>query len=137
MFESQNSGTGFSGEVPPRSVLVVEDDGLIALTLEDTVRDFGVHNVHVANTAELARLAADEGQFDCAILDVLIGHDETYDIADRLALRNVPFLFCSAFTRDQLIERHRHRPWIGKPYRDEDLLAWLTSLMGAVVPSPA
>lgn len=103
-----------------RSILIVEDEGLIALMMEDIARSMGVEEVHccadLASAIDLARTA----DIDCAVLDRHVRDGETMEIADILAERDVPFVFLTGSGAEALDARHRHRPILSKPFADDD-----------------
>lgn len=114
---------------PLGAVLIVEDDALLSMMMEQLVREMGARQIVVAaNPAEAARALADT-RFDCAILDVLTRDGSTYAIADALSAKGTPFIFCSGVQAEELEERHRHRPLLGKPYRDSDLQVYLRNAL--------
>jgi CheY-like chemotaxis protein len=99
------------------SVLIVEDEPLIAMMLEDFVDTLG----HVvAGTADnvataLERVAA--GGFDVAILDVhLRGGEPCWPVADALADRDVPFLLATGGHTTPPPARHAAAPTLPKPF---------------------
>lgn len=100
----------------PTRVLVVEDEVLIGIVLEDILDMLG-HTV-AGNAATLgeARLLADAGEFDVAILDVNIDGAEVYDFADRIDAAGKPIVFATGSHPDSLPERFRERPVLEKPY---------------------
>jgi CheY-like chemotaxis protein len=119
-------GGAFSAtQRPLRSVLVVEDDGLLSLMLQDLVRDAGAANVFPCRDAQSAFAVLNAESLDCAILDVSMHGGTTYDLADALAARDIPFLFCTGIDPRDLNERHRERPVLTKPYSDADFHAVL------------
>ena len=76
-------------------VLIVEDEALVALDLEMTVRGEGGTVVGPYGRLGAAMRAADEATFDLAVLDIMLGREEVYPLARRLKERGVPFLFHS------------------------------------------
>ncbi|MBV9842239.1 MAG: response regulator [Sphingomonadaceae bacterium] len=100
-----------------RSVLIVEDEPLIAMMLEDFVDSLG-HNV--AGTVDcvadaLARV--EEGGFDVAIVDVhLRGGEASWPVADALADRGIAYLFSTGGYTSPAPERHRNAPTLSKPF---------------------
>ena len=59
---------------------------------------------------------------DFVILDVLtIDGEPDFSIADALASRGIPFIFCSGHHGDVIAERHRGKPFLSKPFGDADL----------------
>lgn len=112
------------------TILVVEDDGLLAMMLEDLVRDAGAAGVIVSRDPAHALRAAVEEPLDCAILDISVWGSSTIGVADVLAERGIPFMFCSGFTANDLEERHRQRPLLAKPYSDAEFKAALAATLG-------
>ena len=96
-------------------VLVVEDEVLIGMVLEDILEMLGCRLAGSAATMEEAwRLA--EGEFDVAILDVNIGADPIFPLADMLRERGVPIVFATGSLPDSLPERFGDCPVLEKPY---------------------
>ena len=63
-------------------------------------------------------------------IDVSMHGGTTYELADTLAARGVPFLFCTGIDPRDLNERHRGRPVLTKPYSDADFRAALAKTLG-------
>jgi CheY-like chemotaxis protein len=116
---------------PLRSVLVVEDDGLLSLMLQDLVHDAGAAKVFPCRDSGSAFEVLNCEPLDCAILDVSMHGGTTYDLADALAARDIPFLFCTGIDPRDLSERHRGRPVLLKPYSDADFRAVLAQALAA------
>ena len=71
-----------------RRILVVEDEALIAMDLEWTLRQSGCEVVGpVATLGDAVRAAATEHPLDGAILDVNLGRERVFPVADLLADR--------------------------------------------------
>jgi two-component system, response regulator PdtaR len=77
------------------TVLVVEDEFIIALDLSETVQDLGYDIEGPFADNEHAFDAIDREMPDCAILDVYVGDGEVYPLADALAEAGVPLIFHS------------------------------------------
>ena len=115
-------------------LLVVEDEALIAMMLEDMLADLGCIVADVAGTLDtgLARAADAALSVDGAILDVNLGGECVYPVAERLASRGVPFVFCTGYGLSGLTPDFAHVPTLAKPYQTRDLESLLTSaLVGA------
>jgi DNA-binding response OmpR family regulator len=109
-------------------ILVVEDEALIAMDLEWTLRERGCEVVGpVATLADAVHAAATEHPLDGAILDVNLGHERVFPVADVLADRGVPFMFLTGYEREILPARHRGRTVLAKPYRTEELVRLLAN----------
>ncbi|MGR3463285.1 response regulator [Limimaricola sp.] len=77
-----------------KTVLVVEDEVLIALDINECLEDAGAHVLYGRNLRQgLQRL---EHAIDVALLDVSLGHTETcLPIVEKLRERGVPFVLHS------------------------------------------
>lgn len=113
-----------------RRVLIVEDEMTIALMIEDTLLDLGAEIVGPASRLDAALRLATEASIDAAVLDVNIRGGDTYAVADALADRDIPFVFCSGYSDWAVTERHRHRPRLSKPYSAIDLAERVLQLFG-------
>jgi len=67
---------------------------------------------------------------DAAVLDVNLGNELSFPIADALTAARVPFLFLTAYNTVIPIA-HRHRPVIPKPFLAEALVAELARVVAA------
>ena len=100
-----------------RSVLVVEDEPLIAMMLEDYLDSLGHKVVGVVETVDEAMARIDEGGFDVAIMDVhLKGGEKIWPVADRLAGEGRPFILCTGGHIEPPPPEHAHAPVLSKPY---------------------
>lgn len=103
-----------------RSVLIVEDEGLVAMMMEDLVRELGVRDVHICSDVASALALLDSADLDCAVLDLWVRDGSSIAVADALAERDVPFLFSTGSGADAIEKRHSHRPALNKPFTDDD-----------------
>ena len=76
-------------------VLVVEDEALIALLMEDWLREAGIDVVGPCATVAEALKATRENPVSAATLDFRLSGETTEVLADTLARLGVPFIFCS------------------------------------------
>ncbi len=82
-----------------RRILVVEDEFLVSLLTIDALESVGCEIVGpAAHLAEAVRLAQSES-LDAAVLDIDIGGEMIWPVAEELQRRGVPFLFLSAVTQ--------------------------------------
>lgn len=113
-----------------RRVLVVEDEMMVLINIEDALADFGCTSVAVAATVDQALTLIRTRDFDVALIDVNLGGQTSYPVADALATRGVPFVFSTGYSDPGLGGDHRHRPVLQKPYRDAQLAEVLAGLLG-------
>jgi CheY-like chemotaxis protein len=111
-----------------RRVLVVEDSALIALDLEQTLLDCGVTVVGPFGSVRGALPFAGNG-LDAAVLDINLGEEDVFPVADALADAGIAFMFLTGHSDSKLPARHRGRPVVRKPYSPSQLATMLLSLM--------
>jgi CheY-like chemotaxis protein len=104
-----------------RSVLIVEDEMIVAMLIEDLMRELGVVDVHICPDAASALQIVETCAIDCAILDLRIRDGSSTPVADALAEKAIPFVFSSGSDAGALEERYADRPMISKPFLDDDL----------------
>lgn len=115
------SETEAAGPLSGRRVLVVEDEVAIAMLMEDMLLDLGAEVVGpVARLVEALKVAGSEA-VDLAILDVNLGGEPIYPVAEALAARGVPFLFSTGYGSQGISEEFRERPVLQKPFMQADL----------------
>lgn len=83
----------------PSSVLVVEDNLIIAMDAEDIFLGMGSRDVVVASSvdAALLEILRQPVPFDFALLDINLGSETSFPIARELSKLGVPFLFASGY----------------------------------------
>jgi DNA-binding response OmpR family regulator len=98
------------------SILVVEDEPLIAMMLEDFLESLG-HRVHATcESVSEAQQAVETGGFELAILDVNLKGESVWPVAGRLRARNVPFVLATGGHVDPPPPEFLNAPVIEKPY---------------------
>lgn len=114
-----------------RSVLIVEDDFLIADAMIDSLQAAGASVVGPLGWIDetLAFLDDDPPAFDCAVLDVNLHGDKSYPIADRLLALDIPFVFTTGYDARAVASRYRDHPRCEKPINERGLLTLLTRCM--------
>jgi DNA-binding response OmpR family regulator len=110
-------------------VLVVEDEFLVAMLIEDMLTSAGCVVAGPIPRLSDALDAVDRGTYDAAVLDVNLGGDRVYPVADALSRRNVPFVFITGYGTSGLPGEYAERPRLGKPFKMADLLDTLSSVV--------
>ena len=117
------------GGTGAKRILVVEDEPIVALSLQDMLADMGYEVVGPAfRLAAALELAASE-DIDAAILDVNMGDGESYGVAARLAARSIPYLFATGYGRRGIEPGHDAIAVLQKPYREAQVEAALRELL--------
>jgi DNA-binding response OmpR family regulator len=118
-------------QVSHRSILVVEDDPLLAMDLEWTLKQAGFAVIGPAiTTTEAFNLLRDHSP-DLIILDLNLGGEMAFPVADHLARTGIPFLILSGHSRWMMPAQHRNRPFVQKPYVAATLLRKVRAMLNA------
>ena len=99
-----------------RSILIVEDEPLIAMMLEDFLESLGHLVAGTCDSVQGALAKVELGGFDLAILDVNLKGDSVWPVASRLRERNVPFVIATGGHVDPPPPEFNNAPVIEKPY---------------------
>jgi DNA-binding response OmpR family regulator len=100
-----------------RSVLIVEDEPLIAMMLEDFLDSLGHRVVATCDSVDDALGWADNGGFDIAIIDVRLRDGKSvWPVADRLAEKGTPFIVATGGHVEPPPVQHADAPVLSKPY---------------------
>jgi DNA-binding response OmpR family regulator len=86
-----------SSPLRERRILVVEDEYLIAMSLQDALESAGSIVLGPAPSVDKAiKIIDSEPHIDAAVLDVNLGGVLAYPVADMLIARKIPFVFTRA-----------------------------------------
>lgn len=109
-----------------RTILIVEDEYLIAIDLALRLGDLGAEIVGPAGTVAeaLALVERVADTLDGAVLDVNLRDERVYPVADALAARGVRFVFASGYDAALMPPAYADVPRSGKPI-DVSLIARL------------
>jgi CheY-like chemotaxis protein len=114
------------------SILVIEDEPLIAMMLEDFLESLGHRVVDTVDTVTEALARIDGERFDVAILDVqLKGGEVGWPIADRLLAKGVPFVLATGGHVEPPPAAHAAAPLLAKPYTIDAIPVALDAACGA------
>lgn len=108
------------------NILIVEDEGLVAMELEENLLREGYNVVDIADNCNDACEAHRKHQADLILLDVNIkGPCDGIGTAVKLMeIREVPFIYLTAFTDLVTVERAKHTfpaAYLSKPYQVTNL----------------
>jgi CheY-like chemotaxis protein len=104
-----------------RRVLVVEDEAMVAMLVEDMLTELGHSVVGPAMRLDQALPLAREAEFDFAILDVNLGGQLSFPVADVLRARGIPFIFATGYGRNGVEEAYRDTITLMKPFERSDV----------------
>jgi DNA-binding response OmpR family regulator len=98
------------------SVLVIEDEPLIAMMLEDFVDLLGHDVAGTCDSIAGALAKIGNTSFDVAILDVHLRDGVCWQVADALIAADKPFLIASGGFVEPPPEQHRGARLLAKPF---------------------
>jgi CheY-like chemotaxis protein len=102
-------------------VLLVEDQMIVAMEIEDTLRGLGCVVVGPVGTLESAVRLAREEALDAAVLDVSLDGDYVFPVAEELKRREIPFIFATGCGDHILPDKWHGQVHLGKPFNREQL----------------
>ncbi len=104
-----------------RRILVVEDEPLIAMDIEAELTSRGWEAVICVGTASAALKLLDTEEITAAVLDINLRGSKSFQIADVLERRNIPFLFLSGDSGESRPDDLKGRPLLSKPINYQHL----------------
>tara|TARA_R100001143_G_scaffold62349_1_gene65458 strand:+ start:529 stop:924 length:396 start_codon:yes stop_codon:yes gene_type:complete len=116
-------------------VLVVEDEGMVAMLIEEMLEDLGC--VVVDSVARLAKASsvARTIDVDLAMLDVNIAGQLVFPVAAILRDRNIPILFSTGYGVSGLQGEFALLPVLHKPFSQSALQEQITVALGITTSS--
>ena len=127
----KNASAGHAATLKGKQILIVEDEALVAILMEDELRNAGAEVVGpVASVGEALRLidkAAFNGALSAAVLDVSLAGELVDPVADRLASLGVPFVFATGYSEGFKTAGHA-APVLHKPFDPSHLVAAIEAL---------
>lgn len=104
-------------------LLLVEDDYFIASDVALWLENNGARVVGPVGTVgeALDAFAEHPAGIDVAVLDINLGRERVFPVADALAAAKCPFLFLTGYDKEAIPEAYRHVARCPKPL-DRDLL---------------
>lgn len=123
-------GAGLSKDV---SVLLLEDQMLIAMDVESMLGEYGISDVTTTNSVAETMLKLRSSTPDVAVLDVNLGQGTSISVAEELVRRSIPFVFATGYGDGTMIpDAFSGVPIVRKPYDADALVA----AMAGVLQSP-
>ncbi|MCF7701767.1 response regulator [Loktanella sp. M215] len=111
------------------NILIVEDEWLIALDMEMVIKDLGHTVIGPAANVAAALLLIERSEIDIAFLDISLGSEQSYPLADTLHDRKIPVTFLSAYTTMDLPSRFRDFDLLQKPVAAKDLSRQISKML--------
>ena len=103
------------------SVLLVEDEAIVAMMMADALADLGFRVVGPCNSVDEALAVKAANHIDAAILDVNLRGALVYPLAESLVEEGIPLAFVTGYGAESIDSRFSHVPLLQKPINADDL----------------
>jgi DNA-binding response OmpR family regulator len=126
---SGNEGIPVDAVLTGRSILVVEDDVVLATDLTALLTESGCRVVLPTTSIAAALSTIVHYVVDAAILDVNVQNEWVFPVAHALERARIPFLFLTAYAADSIPAEHRDKPFVQKPHIPRELIGSVVRLL--------
>ena len=110
------------------SILIVEDEPLIALDLHAALCAVGAGIIAATDATEALRLIR-RNEISAAVIDVKLGNRDSGEICQALFHLRVPFLFYTGHANADLLKAWPEVPVFAKPARTSEVVACIGNLV--------
>lgn len=110
-------------------ILVVDDEPLISLMVEGWLNELGCEVVGPAGSVQAGLDLIASRELDGAILDINLGGQDCYVVANTLRQRGVPFAFASGDSEVGAAKSFKDPIFLRKPFDFEGVKAVLGKLL--------
>jgi PAS domain S-box-containing protein len=114
-------------------ILLVEDEPLVAMMMNGFLDQLDCHVVGPCNTPFEALAFLKDNALDGAILDINLGGETVYPVADALVRLGIPFVFVTGYGSESVDSRFSQVKRLEKPIGFESLRETVRELCEAVV----
>jgi len=112
-------------------ILVVDDEPLISMLVEDWLVELGCEVVGPARSVQEGLDMAGNAELDGAILDINLGGNNSYAVAETLERRGVPFAFATGDSAVDASAGFANPILLSKPFDFEGVKTVLSQLLGS------
>ncbi len=114
-----------------RTALVVEDNVVLAMDMVDSLSRLGADRVETAASVDEALRLLEKNEYDFAILDLNLRGTVSFDVAETLVRRDLPFLFVTGYGNTlDMPATLKDIPILTKPLDDATFTVGLERLFG-------
>ncbi|MFK7958623.1 MAG: HWE histidine kinase domain-containing protein [Lysobacterales bacterium] len=116
----------------PNTVLVVEDSLMVALDTAEMLERMGVNRILTCATIDQAMRELEEITPDCAIMDISLRRGTSFELAETLVARQIPFCFATGYgSENKIPEALSQVTVLTKPVDEKTLRTTVESLTRA------
>jgi CheY-like chemotaxis protein len=95
--------------------LLVEDETVVAMMMAEALTELGFSIVGPCGSTAEAIAAIAETKVDAAILDINLGDELVYPLADALKAEGIPLVFVTGYGAESVDSRFAQTPLLQKP----------------------
>lgn len=117
-------------------ILVVEDEMLVAFLIEDCLSKLGHKTVGPTPRVDEALKLLESENPDIALLDINLGGEWVYPVAELLVEKDIPFIFLSGYGERGLPAEWKESRVIEKPFSLENLRSGIESTFAGASSTP-
>lgn len=103
------------------SVFIVEDEPILAMNAEDMLNELGHTVTAIATRLDSALVLAQTSEFNLAILDINLAGSKSFEVADILRKKAIPFIFTTGYGMNGLDDSYRGQHLLTKPFGIREL----------------
>jgi CheY-like chemotaxis protein len=118
-----------TGLLARRRILVVEDEMLVLMNIEMALMELGCSAISAVPSVAAALALLSQQNFDLALVDVNLGGEKSYPVADALTQRGIPFAFSTGYGDHGARIDLDDRLVLRKPYLRAHLVAVFKQLL--------
>lgn len=111
-----------------KRVLFVEDEPIVAMTVEDILEELKIDIVGPAGTIEHALALVEREAIDAGLLDVNIHGERSYSVAEALTVKGIPVVFATGYGESGW-SGAPDAPILDKPYNKTAIAEALTKAL--------
>lgn len=123
--------------MPEGRILIVEDEPLIAMELHRLLSQAGLDVSGPVGSLRQALDLAEDQTLTGAVIDINLGFDTSYPVADKLRASGVPVIFVTGYAAELLPERFADQAILRKPIDPHSLIATLCRELGRTRSNPS
>ncbi|HEX9830508.1 MAG TPA: response regulator [Thermodesulfobacteriota bacterium] len=115
----------------PPTILIVEDEEIVAMDIKDMLTDLGYHVHGMASSGEEAMKEIETAKPDVVLMDIMLGEEKDgIRIAEEIRTSfNIPVIYLTAYADDTTLEEAKKTTpygYILKPFEEKELNTAIT-----------
>ena len=116
-------------------ILVLDDEPLISMMVQDWLTELAYETVGPANSVTGALGLIDSTPLDAAILDLSLGKEDCYPVAEALRARGIPFVLVTGYGHVNVADCFQDAPILSKPIDFQAIKDAMCKLLENQVPT--